>query len=211
MKKILYSLVMILLFHPALAQDNDSLAAKPGWDGSISLYGYFFSDDFMMLPVVQVNKGNLHLEARYNYESEKTGSFWAGYNFSGGSKFEYTITPMAGLVVGEIDGIAPGLEMTYSFWKLELYTESEYFLEFKHDANEESDDFFYNWTDLTFSINDNFWFGLSGQRSRNVESELEIQRGLFLGGGAGSFEFSGYAYNFTGDEAYFIAGITYVF
>ena len=51
---------------------------------------------------------------------------WVGYNISGGKKLEYTITPMVGGVVGLTDGLAPGLEFTFTYGRFELYNEMEY-------------------------------------------------------------------------------------
>jgi hypothetical protein len=54
-------------------------------------------------------------EPRYNYEDLNTISAWAGYNFTGGKKFEYAITPILGCILGNTRGISAGLEFTLGF------------------------------------------------------------------------------------------------
>lgn len=156
MKKFVLAFTLAAMFTPVLAQEADSLAWEFNTDASL----YFIPDDFFILPVFRADKNKLHLEARYNYEDRETFSAWAGYNFKGGRKLEYIITPMIGGVVGRTSGLAPGVEMTFTFKGFELYSESEYMFDF------ESENYFYNWSDLTYSPLDWLWFGISGQRTR---------------------------------------------
>lgn len=181
------------------AQEEDTLSHS-GWYHNFDLSFYLFRDDFFILPIYQANKDWLHLEARYNYEDMNTFSAWFGYNFTGGNTFEYTITPMAGGIAGNTFGIAPGLELTFSFFGFELYTESEYLF----DLQDSEGNFFYVWTDFTYSPLDWLWFGLSGQRTRIYETDLEVERGLLLGGGYRWFGLTGYFYNPGFDEPFVI-------
>jgi hypothetical protein len=172
------------------AQDLPATEEKQ-WNFSAESNFYFFKDEFIFLPVVKADKNKLHLEARYNYEDLETFSGWVGYNFSGGKKVEYSITPMVGGVVGLSNGIAPGLEFTFTFNKFEIYSESEYLIETESNEN----NFYYQWTDITYAPKDWLWFGISGQRTRLYKTDLDIQRGLLLGGGYKSLELTGYLFN----------------
>ncbi len=167
----------------------------------------FFSDDFVFLPVFIANKKALHLEARYNYEDRETFSAWAGYNFSGGDKFEYTFTPMIGGVFGLTKGIAAGIEITLNYKGFELYSEGEYLFDSKSSEN----NFFYNWTDLTYSPKDWLWFGISGQRTRLYQTNLNIQRGLLVGGALKNWELTGYLYNLGFDDPFILLTVSLSF
>jgi len=186
------------------AQDSPAPDNKQ-WSFNADMNFYFFSDDFFVLPILKADKNKLHLEARYNYEDRETFSGWVGYNFNGGEKLEYTITPMIGGVVGISKGIAPGLEMTFGFKNFELYTESEYI--FDIGANENN--FFYNWSDLTYSAKDWLWFGISGQRTRLYQTDLDIQRGLLIGAGVKNWEVNTYLYNLGFDDPFFLLTISF--
>ncbi len=198
---------LCLLSLSASAQETDSVPSDLQWEGSADLNFYFLQDDFFLLPVVRADKGKLHLEARYNYESEKTISVWGGYNISGGNKLEYLFTPMLGLIAGDLVGIAPGLEMTLGFHSFELYSESEYFI----DPVSPDNDYFYMWTDLTWSPKEWLWVGLSGQRTRLYETDVDIQHGVLLGGGYKDWELSGYLYNPGSEDLFFITSVTWNF
>jgi len=190
----------------ALANAQEQNAVKnPKWSHSFENNFYFYKADFSYLPVYSADMDWLHLEARYNYEDMKTVSAWFGYNFSGGNDFEYTLTPMAGLVAGNINGIAPGLELCFGFRGFELYSESEYVFDFK----EKETDYFYTWTDLSYSPVDWLWFGLSGQLTKSYQTEMEFEPGVMLGGGYRWFELTGYAYNVGGDDPYLMISLSF--
>jgi hypothetical protein len=83
-------------------------------------------DDQFTSPTVSVDRGKLHFEARYNYESLDTASGWIGYNTRFGDTVSVDFTPMLGIVSGDISGIAPGYHLTIGWRAFELYSEGEY-------------------------------------------------------------------------------------
>lgn len=209
MKKLVsfFTGFILVCMCPSLhAQDQDA-NPRPRWDQNLQGYFYFMQDDFFFLPIYQADTGHLHLEARYNYEDMQTFSAWIGYNFNGGNKFSFEITPMIGGVIGHTSGMATGVECTLNYAGFEFYTESEYVF----DLEEHEDDFYYNWTDFTYSPLDWLWFGLSTQRTKLYQTDLEIQRGLLLGGGYRWFGLTGYLYNLGWDDPYFILAISVTF
>jgi hypothetical protein len=157
---------------------------------------FFFSDPFFMLPVIIADKNKLHLEARYNYEDLKTFSGWAGYNFSGGEKFSYGITPMIGGLAGRINGLAAGLELDLGFEGLFLGTQSEYVFDLESSEN----NYFYNWADLGYAPVEWLSFGISGQRTKLVDTDAEIEHGFFAGGKINFLEITGYMYKSGSEE-----------
>ena len=198
MKKIIYIGIMLLSSVGWLhGQEQDSTT---GWDFNADVNFYLIPDDFFVVPVFRADKNKLHLEARYNYEDRETFSGWIGYNFSGGDdEFSYTFTPMLGGVAGLSNGIAPGLELTVTYKNFELYSEMENLFDLKDSEN----NFYYNWADLTYSPTDWLWFGISGQRTRLFQTELDIQRGLLVGVRLKNFELNTYVYNI-GDDPFLI-------
>jgi hypothetical protein len=204
MKKIFLILsITIVCCSFSYAQETPASTEKQ-WNFSADANFYFIPDDFFMLPVFKADKNKLHWEARYNYEDRETFSAWAGYNFMGGKKVEYTITPMIGGVVGLSNGIAPGLEFTFTHKRFEWYAESEYLVEFESNEN----NFYYMWSDITYAPNDWLWFGLSAQRTRLYKTDLDIQRGLLIGASYKSFELTGYLYNLGFDDPFFLVTLS---
>jgi hypothetical protein len=202
MKKIVTILISFALSSSFVAgQNQDSTRA---WSFNTDINLYFLQDDFFVLPVFKADKNALHLEARYNYEDIETFSGWIGYNFTGGNELEFTITPMIGGVVGLSNGIAPGLEITLNYKRFELYSEAEYL----YDIGATENNFYYNWSDLTYSPKDWLWFGISAQRTRLYQTDLDIQRGLLIGGGRGQWELAGYLYNIGFDDPFVIVTLS---
>lgn len=162
------------------------------WSFSVAAYTYIVPDsrDYVQ-PTVTADRGWLHLEARYNYEDQETGSAWIGYNFSGGEKFAWEITPMLGGVFGETMGVAPGYKGSLSWWKLNLYSEGEYVF----DTRESSDSFFYNWSEFTLAPWEWFRFGGVAQRTRLYDTDREVQRGLLVGFTIKRIDLSAYIFN----------------
>jgi hypothetical protein len=179
------------------AQTTNAPASPPAdttntWSFSAAAYLYLVpeSRDYVQ-PTITADRGWLHLEARYNYENLETGSTWVGYNFSGGNKLAWEITPMLGGVFGNTTGIAPGYSGSLTWWKLQLYSEGEYVV----DTGDPSGSFFYNWSELSLSPWEWFRFGLVTQRTRAYHSDRDVQRGLLVGFSCKSVSFTTYVFN----------------
>jgi len=162
------------------------------WSFSATVMGYVLPDsrDYVQ-PTITADRDWLHLEARYNYENLETGSAWLGYNFSGGKKLAWAFTPMLGGVFGNTTGIAPGYEGSLSWWKLELYSESEYVL----DTGDSSGNFLYNWSELSVAPVSWLRFGLVTQRTRAYQTDRDLQRGLLVGFSYKKLTFTAYVFN----------------
>jgi hypothetical protein len=159
------------------------LAAEPEkkadrWEVSVDCFGYRVSDDDdYASTAVKLDRGPLHLEARYIYEDIDTGSVFVGWNFDVSDEITCELTPMIGVVFGDTDGIAPGLEATIGAGRFELYTEIEYVIA----TDDDGDDFTYSWTELAWSPNERFRAGIVAQRTRAYDTDVDIQRGCFVG------------------------------
>lgn len=182
----LLAIAALAIAAPALGQ----APAEGGraWTFSAAAYAYFVpGTDTFAVPIVTADHGKLHLEARYQYEALHSGSVWAGAGFSGGGAVEWSLTPIVGLVFGDLDGIAPGYKGSLGWKSLELYSEGEYVFDF---AGSEGD-FFYNWSELTVSPAEWVRLGIATQRTRVYESDRDVQRGFLLGFSYGKANLTG--------------------
>jgi hypothetical protein len=180
----LLAILALVLASPVFGQPAASAAApaggsgSEGWSFSAEAFAYFVpQDDDLVMPIVSADRGSLHLEARYNYEELDTASVWGGWTFGGGTKLEWEITPIAGVVLGELDGVAVGYEGSLRWRSLELYSESEYVF----DTSGSEGSFFYNWSELTVAPAEWIRLGLVAQRTRVYESDREVNPGLLVG------------------------------
>jgi hypothetical protein len=139
---------------------------------------YLFPDGTgFLLPIVAVDRGWLHLEGRYNYEAQKTGSVWIGWNLEWGEKLTFALTPMLGGVFGDLNGVAPGAEWTLAWGPVELYTEFEFVI----DCGDVSGSSIYGWTELSARPWDWVRGGVALQRTRSTGSPRGVQWGPLVG------------------------------
>jgi len=175
---------------PAPAGDQGKAGRE--WSFRVSATGYIIPEDRNYVqPSFTADRERIHLEARYNYEGQETGSLWAGANFSAGDKLKLDVTPMIGGVFGKSAGLAPGYRMSLGYRKLEFFSEGEYFF----DLRDRSGNFFYSWSELTFAPVDWFRAGFVAQRTRAYQTDLDIQRGFLVGFARKKLDFTAYVFN----------------
>lgn len=162
------------------------------WSFSFSTSGYLVPNgQSYASPTFAADRKWLHLEARYNYEAQKTGSLWAGYNLGIGEKLTFSATPMIGAVFGNTTGVAPGCELALAYKKLELSSEIEYVL----NTSDHNLNFLYSWNELVYSPVDWFHAGLVSQRTRAYRTDLDVQRGFSAGVTLKKADFTTYVFN----------------
>jgi hypothetical protein len=158
----------------ATAQSNPANADRWAYSATGSYYSFRDQDDFL-LAVATADRGQMHLEARANYEALDSGSLFAGWKFSGGEKLAWELTPILGTVFGQTEGIAPGVEAAVVYGIVDIYTEAEYV----RDLEVRQDSFTYAWTEFGISPLEWLRFGLVGQRAMVYQSDRYIQPGFF--------------------------------
>ncbi len=178
------------------------------WSFTASLYGYVVpeSRDYVN-PNFSADHGWLHLEARYNYEALETGSVWLGYNFSTGEDLVFEITPMLGGVFGDLTGVAPGYNMLLGYKRFTLSSQGEYVF----DTGDSSGNFFYTWSELTYSPVDWFRAGLAIQRTKAYQTGLDIQRGFMAGFTYKKADLAAYVFNLGWTEPTFVVATGFTF
>ncbi len=194
-QRLVFAALFVLGASTAAAQEAAAgapAAEETGWEFNASVYGYFPPDDYHYAqPTVTADRDALHLEARYNYEGLKSGSAWVGWNVGTGEKLRLDATLMAGGVVGDTRGVAPGYELTLSYGRFELYSEGEYVF----DTADSDKSFFFNWAQLGYAPFDWLSFGLASQRTRAYQTGLDVQRGVFVGFTYKSLSLNVYVFN----------------
>jgi hypothetical protein len=193
----MFAVIVVLATHVAAQttsgdpSESETTAANQ-WSFSLVASGYLVPhDQSYASPVFTADRRWLHLEARYNYEYQETGSVWVGYNFSVGDKVTLEVTPMLGAVFGNTTGIAPGCNIAISYKRLELSAQSEYVF----NTKDQTASFFYTWDEFTYSPADWFHVGLVAQRTRAYHTDLDVQRGFSAGIAHKKMDFTTYVFN----------------
>ncbi len=181
----------------AQAQDRPDAAAPAvdsnagGWTLTPSLLTILYRDTIALWnPAFNADHGNLHLEARYQWEDWNTASVWAGRWFGFGNAFHVDAAPMIGGVFGNTMGVAPGLLVEAEWKRLSFYSSSEYVI----DAEDDAYNFAYTWSEIAVDL-DQLLIGIVAQRTRTWDSPLDLQRGLLLMREQGDLSFGMYLFN----------------
>jgi hypothetical protein len=197
-------LLLILILFPVIVYCEEE---ENPWEFTAEVNTYIIPDESYANPVISADKNHLHLEARYNYEDLDTTSIFAGYNFYAGDAVELTLTPIFGGVFGNSSGVAPGFLLELNYKKLSISSEGEYFF----SSDDKEFNFFYSWSEISYSPADWIWFGVAGQRTRAYQTDLEIQRGFLVGVGVRNFSITGYVMNVFFDDVFGVINVGYQF
>jgi len=158
------------------AQETKTDSTDSKWN--FSAWAEYFiipgEEDFFN-PTFYARSKNIHLEGRYNYEDRNTASFWGGWRFKFGKGVKFVMVPMIGGVVGNTNGIAPGLELEVMYKKIDFYSESEHVFDF----NDKENNFFYMYSELAIHPIKSLRTGIMTQRTRLFESDHALERGIF--------------------------------
>jgi len=183
----------------AAAQSPNGETASPSadssrdeWSFSLNVAGYIVPHDRSYAsPTFSADRGHFHFGSRYNYEDKETGSLLFGYNFQAGEKLVFRATPMVGGVFGNTTGFAPGYLAGINWKMLDLSTEGEFVFDTRNSAG----NFFYSWTELSYTPRDWCRVGLVAQRTKAYQTSLDIQRGILIGLSHKNVNFTTYIFN----------------
>jgi len=149
---------------------------KPSWEFALTAFPTDVrGGDNYTSGIGVADRGPLHLEARYNYESVGARSAFVGWTFSGGDTITWEITPLLGGAWGSVNAFVPAVEASVGWRGFDFYIEAEYV----RDNHEHSDSYYYAWSELGYRPAEWLRFGLAAQRTRAYGGDRDIQRGPF--------------------------------
>ena len=203
------NLLLFIVLNALQSFAQDSKKDSGSWNFSAWAEVFIFpGDESYFNPTFYARTKKLHLEGRFNYEDRNTASLWAGRRFEFGTPVRFLFVPMAGIVFGNTNGIAPGLEMEIVYKKLDFYSESEYLFDFSTREN----NFFYMYSELAIRPIKPIRTGLIAQRTRLFQTELDIQRGLFAEYYFGRWRVGAFYFNpFDSENDFWIASMSFDF
>lgn len=160
---------------------------------------------FTLVPVVyyQTND-NWYMEGRYNYEALKTFSFYAGRTFGKQATFSYSVSPVAGLVVGEYRGASLGANVECDYKKVFLSSQFQYTFSWQN----RKEDFVYSWTDLSYQLSKKIYLGLSLQQTNVYNEQPRLEHGFFTKAVFKKWSVPLYVFQPEKDERYYVLGLS---
>ena len=187
---------------------NVSDAAEPTWEFALTAYPTMVrGGDNYTSAIAAADRGALHLEARYNYESVGARSAFVGWTFSGGETVAWELTPLLGGAWGTTRAFVPGFEASLAWGGVDFYVEAEYV----RDSTEGDDSYVYAWSELAYAPAEWLRIGIAGQRTRAYGGDRDIQRGPFAQFMLGPFTIGGYWFNPGSDEQVVVGSIGVTF
>jgi hypothetical protein len=142
----------------------------------VELYKYFKTEPAIQ-PICHLQTADdWYAELRYNYEEAGTISAYGGKKILVSASKKFSIIPMVGISAGRFTGLSLAFNADAEWEKFFASSQTQYSRAIK--KNEQR--FFYSWSELGYSVCDNFYAGLSIQCTlqRNLN---ETKPGLLAG------------------------------
>lgn len=194
MPKLLLTLINSFCLLQCLGQKNYGVSQD---------YYIYQNNNSSIVPLVYYEtKNSWYATARYNYEAGETLSLQFGKKFSQQGGLCYSITPLAGVLVGNYKGLSIATQAEIEVGKFSFFTEPEYCVQFKN----QTENFFYNWAELSIQPSKTFYTGLALQTMSSSNNSFTNEPGLLFGLCIKNFEIPLYFFR-TSSTNYFVTGI----
>lgn len=200
MKKFFIVISVIFSNNYIWAQKHDNLLHDVGFYNTIE---WTEEERPSMIPQAWIYIKDYYIEARYNYEDNKTAALYFGKAFAHKKKAIYEIIPMIGFAFGKTNGFSPAFNFKLKIGRFSTFTQCQYTVDIKDNNNS----FFWDWTNFYWSINKFIELGgalqvfRSGDRIYNLGPMLRFQHN--------SFALEAYAYNLWKQHPIWALGFEY--
>jgi hypothetical protein len=175
MKKLLLAILINIAMHFNIAAQT-----KIGAE----LYNYIKArPSFQPIAYLQTID-NWYAELRYNYENEKTFTFYGGKTFSWENNIAYNITAMTGFSTGHFTGVSFAANADAEWKHFYFSSQTQYSVSIKKNDStvikNNPGNFFFSWSELGYNISDNFFTGLAIQYTLQTGPN-EFRPGIMAG------------------------------
>jgi hypothetical protein len=147
-------------------------------------------------------KNNWYAEVRYNYEDVKTISLFGGKMLSGGRSLSYTLIPMIGFSAGNFTGVSLAANADLEWRNFFFSSQSQ----FSKATKNTSTDFFFNWSELGYSIGNHLFAGVAMQYTAEPGAQY-LEPGLLAGFCFKNVSVPFYAFSPFAKDRYFVLGL----
>lgn len=175
----------------------------------VGLEHYYYMGTYQAFTLVPVayyqNEKNWYAEGRFNYEAVNTLSLYGGKTFERKAAVSYAVTPILGVVLGQLNGGSTGFNLEMSYKNFNFNTQSQYTFSVQQRTN----NFVYSWSDLAYQFSEKFSAGVSFQQTKLYRVNGAFEKGLLVKTGYKNFSFPLYIFRPESSERYFVLGINY--
>jgi hypothetical protein len=161
---------------------------------------------FTLVPVAYYQSSNKwYAEGRFNYEAMNTLSLYGGKTFTKNAAVSYSATPIAGVVLGQMNGGSVGLNLAVDYQKFNFNTQSQHTFSIQQPGNS----FTYSWSDFTYRFFKKFAGGASLQQTKLYRVNGAFEKGILLKTSFKNWTFPLYIFRPEAPDRYFVLGINY--
>jgi len=202
MKKLIYSVILVLGFIYCNAQTKAPIFHNPGIYTTFEIRE---NEPVKAIPQVWVYLKKFYFESRYNYDDLHSFSLYFGRAFSLSKKVTAEMTPMIGGVICRTKGISPALNFYYENKKFQSTTQSQYTIVMPNGSSS----FFYDWTNFSYNVYKKVGIGGSVQLTIPKIGSATATYGPLVNIRIKDFLLEGYAYNFWKEDRLWALAIQY--
>ncbi len=148
---------------------------------------------------------NWYGELRYNYEDVEALSMHFGKKFAFKKMPAVEITPVVGVVLGNLNAGSAGSGIEISFNKLCFFSEPQYVFSF----NNESENYMYSWTEVSYEIFSFFYTGIALQQTKLFSMPNVFEPGIMAGVSIKNFDIPIYCFSPASSNKNFVLGVNW--
>jgi hypothetical protein len=146
-----------------------------------------------------------YTEFRYNWEELQTASLHFGRQINFKQLTNLTLTPVAGVLFGKLNGGSAGVILEMGFNKFLFLSEPQYVFSF----HEKGENFLYSWSELSYEINSFSYAGLALQQTKIYGEENYFEPGIMAGFTLGRFDIPIYCFSPASSTKNFVLGVNW--
>ena len=146
-----------------------------------------------------------YTEFRYNWEELQTASLHFGRQINFNQITDLTLTPVAGVLFGKLNGGSAGVILEMGFNKFLFLSEPQYVFSF----HEKRENFLYSWSELSYEINSFSYAGLALQQTKIYGEQNYFEPGIMAGFTLGRFDIPIYCFSPTSGTKNFVLGVNW--
>ena len=186
-------------------QSADSLKT---WEASAGVDNSLITGVYLVGVSASFDRKWLHTEIGFCEDDVNTFSAKAGYNFSGGGKLQFKVTPLIGFMIGKSYGLLPGVSLSLDYGKFAFTGSSSIIL---YSSSKRDESYIYGSYELDYSITDFLYAGISVTRTKLYKTNRTLDPGFGAGLSLIGITLSAYVYDLFLGTPFYTASLSYSF
>ena len=199
-------LLFFILFSVSLMAFSQSADTLKSWEASASVDNSLVTGVYLVGVSASFDRKWLHSEVGFCEDDVNTFSAKVGYNFSGGGKLKFEITPLAGFMIGKSYGFLPGVSLSLDYGNFAFTGSSSIIL---YSSSKRDESYIYGSYELDYNFSDYVYAGISATRTKLYGSKRSLDPGVGAGLNLFGFTLSAYVYDLFLGAPFYTASLSY--